>query len=174
MLSLDDSSLRVLDRTLGTRILNISAPRLDVSEDEIRVLDRELIIHFDNRSNLEIKSSFFENKDGEVFHDYEFRKGVVYTGEYSVHEISSQPIVNVQVIGREFPLNSFKKYNDIHNKYLGVEFVDNIIVFVCSDKRKISIVLDDYFPSINIYLQESSLNTFINNSSSKYYKMHTE
>lgn len=174
MISLDNTSIRLLDSFLGKRINSISASRIDVSEGEITVLNRELIIHFASHPNLEIKSSFFENDNGEIFHDYEFRRNVVYTGENSVYTISSEPIINVQFIGREFPLEDFRKFDDIYDKYSKVEFTDNIIIFVCSDKRKISIVFDDYFPSINVFLQEASLNSFINNSDYKYFKMHTE
>lgn len=175
MITLDNIHISFIKRIIGSRINYISSNRFDVFRYEITCVDRVLKLSMYNTRDLLIRSDFFENDCGDMFHDYTLEEIGEKTDDnaYSKYYIQSSPVKRIEVYGRLFPLTDFGTYPEIYNKYAGINHADNLFLFHFNDSGKVMILFHDYFPTINIYIGSKLIQQFFENTRSEYSLRHT-
>ena len=174
MIKIDDFHISIFEEVIGKRIICFSSNRLDVFHNEIICMERLLKISIADTNDLLLKSDFFENDDGDMYHDYLLKKDDLEVNEISSkYYINSSRIKKIEVLGRRFPIEDFKAYFDIFEKFKGVDVTDDVFIFHLVDGNQIMVLFHDYFPTINVYVGQKAIGQFFNNTRSKYSLHHT-
>lgn len=168
MLQLDNFTLNLLKKSIGKKITYFAGTRMSWSDREVSFHDRVLQVFFLGGYSLEFKSEFFETEYGEVFYDYILLEEISYIGNSSTYTLNSDPIYKIEIYGRPFSIEEFEKYPDIYYRHSTIKQTDDLFILYFANGKRLMIVMHDYFPNINLYVGEESIQDFLENSLSGY------
>lgn len=167
-MQLENNAINIFRKCIGKRISYIESNRIDFSEHEISFPDRRIRISFFGGFSFELMSEFFETDFGEVFHDYRIMNDTPYTGKSSRFTINSDVIEKIEVYGRPFHIEKFWSYPEIYKKFKKVDKTHNLFILNMENGERIMLVMHEFFPFIEMYLDSRSIKEYFDNTQSEY------
>lgn len=166
MISLSKDKIEFLKLVLGSSIVEVSSPSIDIDiNGDIESITMAVNIKLKESilKNVSIvcdqKIGFYDLESGNVIYDYDILENNV--GYKESIPINCGPVNKIMVFGRKISVEDKKELIGMDKiKFDGKIETNDVFLFQSTKNDNILFVLDDFFPSFTVYHSKKGIDLF--------------